>query len=324
MRGALTSHHSLLVAARRLATFLFALAGGGIVAPPLAIGQERVQLGVRVDRDTVTVGDPFRVIVRLRAPRESIIEFPEAPDSATGVEALDPLEVTPGSDTAAVEQTASWRVAAWDTGELPIRFPDIIVTIGDTARRVAIGSGLTIHVASVLPADSSLHIPKPPRAVIEYGLPWWFWVLVALAAALLILPLVWWWTRRRPRTGAAIEDPWEAARREFARIDELGLHAAGERGQYVALVVDVVRTYLSRVIAPARISLTTAELAAALRGDSRVPLTRLVRLLHDADLVKFAAEPVAEGDATQMAADARRLVDDVNAAIGAETMRKAA
>ncbi|MGQ0765870.1 MAG: hypothetical protein ACT4OZ_09405 [Gemmatimonadota bacterium] len=307
-----------------LAVLMVALVGGSLAAPSSAAAQDRVQLGARVDRDTVTVGDPFRVTVRVRAPRESTIEFPEAPDSGTGVEALDPVEVTPVADTTAVEQTATWRVAAWDTGDLSISFADIIVTIGDTTRRVAIGSGLTIHVKSVLPPDTALHVPKPPRDVIEFGLPWWFWALVALAALMMLLPLIWWWRRRRPSGTPAADDPHETAIREFARIDALGLHAAGERGQYVALVVDVVRTYLSRVVPPARISSTTAELASAMRGDSRVPLTRLVRLLHDADLVKFAAEPVAEDDAAQMAADARRLVDDVHSNLAAEVVRKAA
>jgi hypothetical protein len=287
---------------------------GWVVAATAGGQQPAIQRGVVIEPDTVTVGDPFRIVLRIRAPLGSTIEFPGAPDSATGVEALDPVDVVPSLDTTAVEQTATYRVAAWDVGDLSIRFEDVLVQSGTESRRVAVGTDLRVFVESVLPADSALRVPKPARPVIEFGLPWWFWLLVALAVAAVLAPLIWWWTRRRqPR--AADVDPYDAAVREFERIEELGLIGAGERGHYVAIVTDVLRTYLSRVIGRARSSSTTSELASALRGDGRVPLTRLVRVLHDADLVKFAREPVSEDDARTIGADTRKLVDDVHDAL---------
>jgi hypothetical protein len=272
-----------------------------------------VQRGVAVSPDSVTVGDPFRIVVRIRAPRGATIEFPSLPDSSTGVEALDPVQVAIGQDTTVVEQTATYRVAAWDVGVLPIRFPDILVREADRTRRVSVGSARVV-VASVLPADSTLRVPKPPRALLEFGLPWWLWLLVALVVAALFAPVVWLY-KRRQRARRAAPDPYEEAVREFARIEELGLIGAGERGHYVAVVTDVMRTYLARVIAAAPTSRTTAELSHALRGDPRVPLTRLVRLLHDADLVKFARQPVSDEQALGLGQESRHIVDGVHEAV---------
>lgn len=302
----------LLVAAFAL-VLLHPGAEGG--AQTLDRGGPPIQRGVIVQPESVTVGDPFRVVVRLRAPLGAVIEFPAAPDSGTGVEALDPVQVRSGSDSTAVEQTAVYRLAAWDVGTLPIRFADVIVREGSTLRRISVGGGVSVEVASVLPADSAQRVPKPPRAVFEFGPPWWLWVLVALAAAAILL-LLWWWLRRRTeRATTPAMSPWTRAHREFDRIDALQLVSAGERGQYVALMADVLRTYLSETVGVARISLTTTELAQALRAEPRVPAARTTQLLHDIDLVKFAGQPISSERATDLGHESRELVDAMESAL---------
>ena len=78
------------------------------------------QMVVSVRPETVTVGDPFTVGIRIRAPRGSVIEFPTGPDSGGPVEMLDPRIVSPFSADSAVsdaaDEVARYRVAAWDTG----------------------------------------------------------------------------------------------------------------------------------------------------------------------------------------------------------------
>ena len=63
--------------------------------------QDSVQLGVRVQPETVTVGEPFRVIVRVRAQRGARIEFPLGPDTTGAVQSLDTRVVTDAPDTTA-------------------------------------------------------------------------------------------------------------------------------------------------------------------------------------------------------------------------------
>src|SRR5207237_4530644 len=52
-----------------------------------------VSAGLTLDRDTVRIGDSFRIVVSLRVPRGATIEFPTALDSSGTVQSLDPRAV---------------------------------------------------------------------------------------------------------------------------------------------------------------------------------------------------------------------------------------
>lgn len=283
----------------------------------------RPQMGMVVRPDTVRIGDPFQLIVRVRAPRGASIEFPTRSDSGGPVEALDPVVVVPTADTTAVEQIATYRLAAWDVGRLAIVLPDVIVRDATGERRLSL-RGVFIHVASVLPADSAARVPKPPRDVLDVPPPWWWWLVLAAAiAALLLLVWVWWRHHRRERTAATV-NPLQLADEAFDRIDRLGLVAAGERARHAALVVEVVRDYLARVSASAPAALTTSELLAAIRDERAIPSNALAALLTEADLVKFARKPIAPERALAIAKEARAMVHGIDAALPARTMKEAA
>jgi hypothetical protein len=285
----------------------------------------QVQMGFEVVPESVTVGDPFRLTVRIRAPKGASVTFPAGPDSGATVEALDPKVERQGTDSASLDVTAAWRLAAWDTGDQPLRMKDIVVNIDGRERRVSL-SALNIHVRSVLPADTTQRVPKPQRALFEFGLPWWYWLLAALAAIGIIGLLWWWWHRRRKRKAGAVEDPFAEAELEFERVERLGLVEAGERGRHVALMVEVMRTYLARRIPEAHPSLTTSELLVAVRESKTVPVNRLALILADADLVKFARRATSAERAREMGAEARGIVAAIHAAEikAAEDARQAA
>jgi len=281
-------------------------------APP-ASPATAVQMGYSIEPETVTVGDPFRLTVRVHAPRGASVAFPTGPDSGAAVEALDPRQERQGSDTTALDVTATWRIAAWDTGNLPLRFGDITVRLDNHERHIPL-SALTIHVKSVLPADTAQRIPKPQRALFEFGRPWWYWLLAALAVIGLIGLFWWWWRRRRKRAEGAVDDPFADAEGEFERVERLGLVEAGERGRYVALMVEILRTFLSRSIPDAHPSFTTNELLITVRDNRFVPVNRLALVLADADLVKFARRLTTAERARELGAEARGIVAAVHAA----------
>jgi hypothetical protein len=272
-----------------------------------------VQMGYAVEPDTVTVGDPFRLTVRIHAPRGASIAFPAGPDSGAAVDALDPRQERQGPDTTALDVTATWRMAAWDTGDLPLRLQDIVVKLEGSERRIPLGA-LTVHVKSVLPADTAQRVPKPQRALFEFGIPWWYWLLAALAVIGLIGLFWWWWRRRRKRQQGEVDDPYADAEAEFERVERLGLVEAGERGRYVALMVEVLRTYLSRSIPEAPPSLTTNELLISVRENRFVPVNRLALVLAETDLVKFARRTTTAERARELGTEARGIVAAVHAA----------
>jgi hypothetical protein len=281
--------------------------------PAATQAQLPVQMGYSVEPDTVTVGDPFRLTVRIHAPRGASVAFPAGPDSGAAVEALDPRQERQGPDSTALDVTGTWRLAAWDTGDQLLRIKDIVVTMDGRERRIPL-STLRVHVKSVLPADTAQRIPKPQRAIFEFGIPWWYWLLAALAVIGIIGLLWWWWHRRQKRRKGEVDDPFADAEAEFDRVERLGLVEAGERGRYVALMVEVLRTYLARRIPGAHPALTTNELLIAVRDNRAVPVNRLALVLADADLVKFARRATTAERARELGAEAHGIVAAIHAA----------
>ncbi len=290
------------------AVALGAQTGQGTQNP--ATANQGVRFGVTVSKDTVTVGEPFAVRVRVRAPAAARIRFPENPDTAGQVQARDPRVIQTTDSVQWLDQIATYHVAAWDIGRQPILFDDAVVTgVGPSTagdRPVPLGN-ITVFVRSILPADSALRVPKPARPLWEPSLfPWW---IVALLAALAALAY-WWWRRRqrRPAVAPVVVDPYARAQREFDRIEAMGLVDAGEFTRYVTLIVEVLRDYFASRHPEALLALTSHELVAALRRRPAVPLERLSGALREVDLAKFGGFVLSADRARMLAHEARAIV----------------
>ena len=287
------------------------------VASPQAGDTQRLQSGITVQPETVTVGTHFVVTARVRAPEGSTIEWPTAPDTSETIEIVSSRAVDSASDSLVTEETARWRLAAWDTGTVTIVFDDAVVTTADGERRVRLGA--SVHVRSVLPADTSRHVPKPTRDILAAGPSWWRWVVLGFLILALVALLLWWWLRRRRRRSASPPvDAMQYAEREFARVERLGLLEAGERGRFVALMVEVVRDYLALRVEGAAPSLTSTELVRYLRTRRTLPVQRLATLLSEADLVKFARRSVTAERARELGQEARAIVREVEQVVRRE------
>ena len=289
-----------------------------------AAGGLSAQMGVKVEPDTVTVGEPFTVTVRVRPPAGAEVHFGVGPDTTGGAAA--PIQLmAPRADRVSSslprEYTVSYRLTAWDVGVQPVRIPD--VRLGSpTGTGFLDLSRTSVFVRSVLPPDTTKHVPKPARPKLEIPKRNW-WPLILLAIAIAAGELLWLvWKRRRARQQAPI-DPHDAAMAEFGRIESLGLVARGEPERHLALMVDTMRRYLSARVIEARLSLTTAELRDALAGSSFAD-DRLLPLLSEADVVKFARGEATAGRATEAGVAAKAIVADAEKRFREQMQRRAA
>lgn len=313
-----------------LAALLLLQAGAAQPAAPVTVP---IRIGVQIDPDTVTVGERFTVIVRVRAPAGSTIEFPVSTDSAAHVDLAADAAVAeprllpaPAGSPAEMEQVAGYRMAAWDIESQPLGLGDLIVRSGIAERRISLAS-YTVFVRSVLPADTTLHVPKPARDVIPFAYPWWLkWLLLALGILLAAL-LAWWLWRVYQRWKNRPVHPAALAQREFFRIEKLGLPDRDEGALHVALMVDVLRNYLAARVDGVRASHTSTELVSAARASGALDpewSAGLAELLHQADLAKFAARRVDAARARELGADARAVVERVESGFMEQEKRKAA
>ena len=277
----------------------------------------QVQMGFRVTPDTVLIGQPFSLFIKVLAPKGVRFEFPDGPDTATQ-NGVRPIElsgekvVTMFGDTA----VALYRLVAWDVGTQALHIPDVRVTFEGQERRPAL-TGASVFVKSVLPADTSLRIPKPARPLIVLPvINWLRWL--ALLAAIIALALAWWaWRRYRNRPKPPI-DPYVRAQQEFARIEARRLLDTGEEGEYLTLMVDVVREYLAARVPGVRRSDTTTELLRAMKPRAGVE-QELPRWLELTDLVKFARADVSNDQAREAGLAAKAIVDHVEARVNPES-----
>ena len=282
------------------------------VAPQPATQSELpVQMGFRVSPDTVLVGQPFTLFVKVLAPKGVRFEFPTGPDTTTQ-NGVRPIElrgekiVTMLGDTA----VALYHLVAWDVGLQPLRLPDVRVSFQGQERHPALG-GASVFVKSVLSADTSLRVPKPARPLIV--LPVFNWLRwLALLAALIAIALAWWaWRRYRNRPKPPI-DPYVRAQQEFAKVEARRLIESGEPEEHVAAMVDVAREYLAARVPGVRRSDTTTELLRTMQPRSGIE-DELPRLLALADMVKFARAEVVGQEAREAGTKVRSIVDHVEA-----------
>jgi hypothetical protein len=269
---------------------LQAVAPQSAQAPPVDLP---VQMGYRVSPDTVLIGQPFNLFIKVNAPKGVRFEFPPGPDTATQ-DGIRPIE---------------------------LRGEKLVSMLGDTAvalyRLVAWDVGAAVFVKSVLPADTTLHVPKPARPLII--LPVFNWLLwLALVAAAILAALLWWaWRRYRNRPKAPV-DPYERAQEEFAQIDRRRLLENGRYADYYAASVDVIRRYLAGRVPGVRTSDTSSELLRTMQPRDGVE-AELPRLLDRGDLVKFARADVSLGEAREAGLALRAIVDHVEARVNPES-----
>jgi hypothetical protein len=283
-----------------------------------------VQLGVNVTSDTVTVGERFIAILRVRAPIGASIRFPAESDSAsssaiTGTQLIGKPAIDSTVDSTSITMSAAYRLAAWDVGPQRLGLPDIAVTYRGKTGYVSVADR-GVFVRSVLPDDSTLRVPKPPRPAIEITpfnwLPW----LLALAA-LVAAGLAWrLWIWYRNRRNAPL-DPFAAAQRDFARVEAMQLLQAGDTGRHAALMTDVMREYLAARVPEIERSHTSSELLSA-GGRIHGVAGGLGELLWRADLIKFARAGTARDEAEEIAAKARGTVQAVEDHFAAEERKK--
>jgi hypothetical protein len=151
-----------------------------LVSQGAAPGAPRVQLGVSVTPDTVTVGEPFVVQLRVQVPAGRPSRSRGA-DSGAAVAPLDPRRDTTRVDGATRDLLATYRLAAWDVGTLPIALGRSACGARrrDAQRRPGALAWSCVRCAGRQRAA----LPKPARPPMpDVGL-WWLPVALAVLAA---------------------------------------------------------------------------------------------------------------------------------------------
>lgn len=267
--------------------------------------------------DTVLIGQPFNLFIKVLAPKGVRFEFPNAPDTASQ-NGVRPIELRGEKIVSMLGDTAValYHLVAWDIGAQPLRLPDVRVVAEGQQRVLPLG-GAQVFVKSVLPADTSLRVPKPARPLIVLAVINWLLWLGLLAAAIAAALLWWAWRGYRNRPKPPI-DAYVKAQQEFARVEARRLLDADRGGEYLVSMVDIAREYLAGRVPGVRRSDTSFELLQTMKPREGIE-KELPRWLNQADLVKFAKGDAAREEARAGGVALRSIVDHVEARVNPDS-----
>ena len=246
----------------------------------------------RVDRTSITVGDPITYTLTVRRSERDRVVFPDVGGQFGDLEVREVRKPeVKRSEGGAVEEVAVYIVTSYTVGAHDIPALDVgyIQASGDTGR--AATNRLRVTVQSVIKPgeEKALKDVKPPVDLVA-GLPWWAWLLILLALAGVLAYFLY---RRRKRRPAPVREAPPKPIDELGAFDEIaamGLLAKGEYKQHYSLASDALRRYIERRYRVEAMERTTWEIVAGMRQARVAPVTMSAfeAFLSACDLVKFA------------------------------------
>jgi len=269
--------------------------------------------------DTVTIGDPVTMTLRVVAPADETVSVPKLETAWGDFEVQKQSAPTVTANNDGTKTTAQTIVATlFDVGSFRTPTWDISITDTSGNRTSRAVPQVSITVESVLTeGDAELRDIKP-QAELPVPLPW-LWIGAALAAGALVF-FGWKMLRRRLKNRRPAEfaitpeidsrPAHEIALAELTHIEALDLPGQGRFKEYYTLVGDCLRRYLENRYALAALERTTTELKSALRRTDMEQLhaRKFGALFSDGDLVKFARFIPPAGAARELIPTARALV----------------
>ncbi len=298
---------------------------------PLLLWGDTVQageFGVHTTPESLTVGDPVTVELRVEAPPGATVEFPR-PQNSKQAEVLDVVAVPPGTDDTAWH--GRYTLALFDVGDIVLP-PWSVQVRADSQATVVSTDSIRMYVHSVL--DDSLDAADiadlKAQAEIPIPLPRWFWFV--LGGLLLAALGVWWWLRRRRRqvVVAPVAPPLpahEVALEELRKLEAQQLPGKGKIKEHYVRLSEILRGYLER--APgfgfAALEETSDEILRELRVRDYSPavVETIERLCEEADLVKFAKHEPTMLECEAALSHVRRFVLETCRQTSAELQNRA-
>jgi len=262
-----------------------------------------VDIQTTVTPKSVTIGTPFRYVLRIAADKDVELVVPQLAGQIGNFEITDFGVAPPREEKGRTILERWYTLVTYTPGDAIVQGPTIqFRTAGSDLQNIAAPDAL-VAVQSLLdrpgPTPADVRDIKNPVAVPKDYRPllWIGGALVAVAALIIVLYRV----LNRGRRGAPAPPPrpaHEVALEALAKLHAARLLEGGRHEEFYVRLSSIVRTYLEMRFHLRAPEMTTEEfLQAAQRDPQLAPPQRsaLGTFLSEADLVKFARYvPAAE------------------------------
>ena len=250
-----------------------------------------------VDRDRITVGDPFLYRITVKSPGNSAVEWPESGRPPEGFDLLSFEHEGPLSGPGGVNvDSLRYELTLYRTGEHSIPSFALKCVLLDGTEISAESDSISVTVLSVIDDEAEDIRDLKDPVEIPGEVPWYFWAIGGLVLLAVATGLFLYFRRRGKRNDAngpvtAIERlPEEIALEELDRLALKEWLVQGHVKAHYSALSEILRRYLSVRYGIAAMEYTTSELIAALNAlDLGYEESRTVRVLfEECDMVKFA------------------------------------
>jgi hypothetical protein len=269
-----------------------------------------------VDKQQVTVGEPFVYTVNMLVPKGAQPDLPGDKAKFKGLEVrnVQPQEIPQPDGSRQI--VLRYTLVCFTTGLAGIKDFRVPVRMPNGEQEKWLAPPCEVTVASVLPPKGQV---QPKGFAGPYMLPsgWTQWLWAALIALLIagavVAAIVLWRRTRRTRPVAEVEQilaPDEAALAALQRLREDDLVARGDFLAFYIRLGEILRAWLQARFDIPALERTTRGTMYFLRARRDADDWRkgALELLHAADRVKFANLPPTDGEAYDHVEQAEQVV----------------
>jgi hypothetical protein len=286
-----------------LALLALVLSGAtAAVAQPADSDSERLRNSLRIEversPDSLTVGDPLLVRVRMRTDAQTQVVFASEPKLGSEAQLLEFRQQAPAAVQGADQQiwSATYHLALYVVGEHMLPPFRAQVKRGAVTAEVQSDS-VFVFVASVL--DDSLAaaglVDIKEQRELTVPLPLWAWIVLAAVLVGALGAWLWWRQRNRqpqPKVVAPPKPPHEVALQALRQLETKRLPLDGKFKEHYVQLSEILRAYLedAPLFGIPALEETTDEIVQSLkdRGTASERVQHVQALCEEADLVKFA------------------------------------
>ncbi len=268
------------------------------------------QVEATVTRDKIQIADPFKLEIRVAAPRGTQVSFPVT-DNTLGV--FDVLDVEDRFDVPVTDQSPNDRLwvrsitlETLATGQVKIPSTEVAIKRVGQSETIVRAEPITMDVRGVVEPNEDLTKFKDIAGVHDVEIPasaLYRWIWLALGAALVVgLAGAAMFATRRKATASA--KAWALER----------LHAAGALPE----AETTVRQFIEERFECTATSLPIAQIIAELRSEKvdDSALQNLQAFLSESERVKFGGLDLQETEKARLLNQASQLIETLDRAGG--------
>lgn len=301
----------------KLAVLLFALFFQAAFVLPAVASDNIVAASAKADRVNVFIGDKITYTIRVSAPSDIKIEFPQFAENLGGFAVKD---FGGRKKKNFFKKEIIWEqwyaLDTYTTGKYQI--PATVIkykTPGGKEESLSVPA-VAIEVKSILMLDgkepTDIKDIKPP---LEFARKWWLWILISSLTIFIIAGVLVYFLLKTAKAQKILAAPkaHEIAYRALDSLKESDLLKNGLVSEYFFRLSLIVRQYLENRFYLRAPEMTTEEFLQAMKESDKLS-SQIKSLLKDflqqADMVKFAKYGPTAAEILGAFNAARRLVDE--------------